>query len=229
MKRIQKAEKLKKISEIQQSSSEITQSYIDKLNSDPEYSLEVDPTNKYNMPNEQKEFIKQYVNLKNANMAAALVGIDNDTAMAYFMSYESQQEIRRINMAMYQKQFSAKLLTLDQIGGWLSSVLMDDVPIADRVKTMDKVRIAQMLIDLNNIKATGINNPASLMSSNVELEIKSLSIQTIKTLLDTTKKKLNTSEPQQIVNDSLTPEENAYISTLPTKDLLQLIDETKKE
>ena len=63
MNRIQKANKKKQLQEIAQirtKTEEVQAEYIGKLDSDPQYSLEVDPLCKYNMSAEQKKFIKCY-------------------------------------------------------------------------------------------------------------------------------------------------------------------------
>ena len=201
-----------------------------ELDENPEYSLVVDPTDKYSMSETQKAFIKNYVNFKSIPMAAELTGIDLDTAKSYFVAWSSQQEIRRINKAMYQRQFSHKLLTIDELGGYLSSLITDEnVPLADRVKTMDKVRIAQMLIDLQLYKNQAINNPAELMDIDLEGEIKELSVQSIKMLLYQKKsKKENKKDIIDVSADDLLPEEEAFLKTLPADELLKLIDETNK-
>ena len=135
---------------IEKQNTQFTTELSKELDENPEFSLEVDPTNKYSMSEEQKRVVKNYCEFKSIPMSAELSGISLDTAKSYFVAYSSQQEIRRINRAMYQKQFSNKLLTIDEISNWLSSLITDEnVPIADRVKTMDKVKIAQISSKFN--------------------------------------------------------------------------------
>lgn len=222
--------KEKDIHQIVKENEEQTLALKTELDENPEYSLVVDPTDKYSMSETQKAFIKNYVNFKSIPMAAELTGIDLDTAKSYFVAWSSQQEIRRINKAMYQRQFSHKLLTIDELGGYLSSLITDeDVPLADRVKTMDKVKIAQMLIDLQLYKNQAINNPTELMDIDLEGEIKELSVQSIKMLLYQKKsKKENKKDIIDASTDDLLPEEEAFLKTLPTNELLKLIDETNK-
>ena len=208
-----------------------------ELASNPEYSLEVDPTDKYSMSDAQKEFIKNYVEFKSIPMAAELSGIDLDTAKAYFLAWSSQQAIRRINKAMYQRQFSHKLLTIDELGSYLSSLIEDeDVPLADRVKTTDKIKIAQMLIDLQLYKNQAIDNPDRLLDLNIEGEIKELSVKSIKMLLYQKKKEGKDNEKKDArdaidaigSDEALLPEEEAFLKTLSADELLKLIDETNK-
>lgn len=218
---------------VEKQNTQFTNELVKELDENPEFSLEVDPTNKYSMSEEQKRFVKNYCEFKSIPMSAELSGISLDTAKSYFVAYSSQQEIRRINRAMYQKQFSNKLLTIDEISKWLSSLITDEnVPIADRVKTMDKVRIAQILIDLQLYKNDAINNPSSLLDTDIETEIKELSVKSIKTLL----KQKNTKEDKKVEvidaiqsKQALSPEEEIFLKTLPTKDILTLLNSSDKK
>lgn len=217
---------------IEQENSSLTESLSAELETNPEFSLDVDPTDKYSMSDEQKTFIKNYVEFKSIPMAAELSGLDIDTAKAYFVAYSSQQEIRRINRAMYQRQFSHKLLTIDELGGYLSSLITDEnVPLADRVKTMDKVRIAQMLIDLQTYKNEGIDDPSKIIDADIEGEIKNLSVKSIKLLIAQNNKKKDEKKKDEVIkmtDSMLSPEEEVFLKTLPTKDILNLIEETSK-
>lgn len=217
---------------IEQENSSLTESLSAELETNPEFSLDVDPTDKYSMSEEQKTFIKNYVEFKSIPMAAELSGIDIDVAKTYFVAYSSQQEIRRINRAMYQRQFSHKLLTIDELGGYLSSLITDEnVPLADRVKTMDKVRIAQMLIDLQTYKNEGIDDPSKIIDADIEGEIKNLSVKSIKLLIAQNNKKKDEKKKDEAIKNAssmLSPEEEVFLKTLPTKDILNLIEETSK-
>lgn len=217
---------------IEQENSSLTESLSAELETNPEFSLDVDPTDKYSMSDEQKTFIKNYVEFKSIPMAAELSGIDIDVAKTYFVAYSSQQEIRRINRAMYQRQFSHKLLTIDELGGYLSSLITDEnVPLADRVKTMDKVRIAQMLIDLQTYKNDGIDDPSKIIDADIEGEIKNLSVKSIKLLIAQNNKKKDEKKKDEAIKNAssmLSPEEEVFLKTLPTKDILNLIEETSK-
>ena len=216
---------------VEEKAQKLQQDYFDELENNPKYSLEVDPENKYDMSETQKMFIKQYVDTKNISTAAYFAGIDNEVAKAYYLAYNSQLEIRRINMAMYQRQFKTKLLSLDEIGGYLSSLLTDsNVADADRLKTTDKLRVAQMLIDLNVTKINALQNPELIIHKDIDNQLKNLSLSTIKDLLNHTDKPVDNDIIYEVTNnDNLTPEESAYLSTLSTNELLNIIETTKKE
>ena len=233
MKRIEKIQKQLASTNLQQIEKENiqrTEELTHELSTNLEFSLDVDPENKYNMSDEQKMFVKNYVEFKSIPMAADLSQIDLETAKMYFIAYSSQQEIRRINRAMYQRQFSQKLLTIDEIGGYLSSLILDEnVPLADRVKTMNKVRIAQMLIDLQMYKHDAINNPDNIIDVDIESQIKDLSVKSIKALLSESNKKDTKKETKNIqLDNALSVEEEAFLKTLPAKDILEILNEGDK-
>lgn len=236
MNKTEKAQQLIKkeqeLATISQDTQALQAAHKEELETNPKYSLEVDPENKYGMSDLQKTFVKHYVEFKNVNTAAELTGIDQEIAKQYFIAYSSQQEIRRINLALYQRQFANRLITLDEIGGYLTSLLTgENVPLGDQLKINDKLRVVQMLIDLNKFKAGAIQDPTVVMARDINVQLKNLSVTTIRQLIKT---KATMDEKQDVIevfdeNSTLTPEEQAYLSTLPTDQLLELIEQTNNE
>lgn len=211
--------------------NELQKAYTDELETNPQYSVEPDPEGKLKMSEVHKNFIRHYVQFKNIQLAAELSEIDIDTARSLFVSYDTQSEIRRINRALYHRQFAAKMLSIDQIGGYLTSLLTDEnVPLADQLKTSDKLRVADMIIRLNELKQQSLEDPANLAMKDIEIEIKTLSVQTIQQMLQTSVnvKDKNAAISQLDPQCKLSIEERAYLSTLPLKDLLEMIETTKK-
>ena len=208
----------------------IEDDYAIELETNPKFSLEVDPTDIYHMPEKQKEFIKWYVQFKNVPLACQLCEIDEREGKSYFMAFSSQQEIRRINMAMYHRQFASKLLSIDEVGGYLSSLLVDaNVPISERLPSKDKLKVAQMIIDLNMLKQKAINEPQEVDAIDITEQIKDLSVKSIKQLIDNSKSPKTAMEKEDIIDainsdNRLTIEEVAYLRTLPLGELLDLLE-----
>lgn len=222
------------MNEIQNISKEVRDlenSYLHELDVNPKYSLEVDPENKYSMTEEEKTFVRLYVDYKSIGTVAEFMDIKTETARAYYLSYKCQQEIRRINLALYQRQFAARLLDLDEIGGYLTSLLTDSfVPDADKLKPKEKLDVAKMIIDINKLKIDSLRQPEILMVKEIDSEIKNLSISTIKRLIyENESVATKNNVIAEIDNDTaLLPEEVALLSTLPTNELLDLIESTNK-
>lgn len=213
----------------------LCEGYKNQLESNPQYSLEVDPLDKYKFSEEQRNFIKYYIQLKNVPAAADLAGIDKAVANQIFMMYNTQQEIRRINLAMYHRQFSNKMLSIDEIGGWLTSILMDEnVSLSDTLSTKDKLAVAKILIELNTLKRDALANPEIIDYTEVEEQLKDLSVNSIKQMLSNANSKKSREEKDKILEaiqetHDFSTEEMAYLKSLPMKDLVELMNEGTKE
>ena len=66
---------------------ELKTRYFNELEKNPKYSLEIDPENKYNFPEDQKKFLKYYVEYKSLPVAAEFAEIDMNMARSYYLSY----------------------------------------------------------------------------------------------------------------------------------------------
>jgi len=234
--------KKEKLSETQNyilnNTDKIIENHVHTLDTNPEYSLIVDPENKYNMSDEQKQFVGLYCETKNLQLVQALMGIDTETSNRYFMSYSSQQEIRRINKAMLQRRFQAKMLNLNEIGGYLSSLITDeDVPLTERLSTKEKLQVAGMIIDLNQLKADTIKNANVIDYKDVEETAKTMSIDAIRTMLSAKKSNKEIISKnfekdkiisQMNVDNVLLPEEIDYLKSLSVAELMQMLNSITK-
>lgn len=207
--------------------------YAAQIDTDPKYSLEIDPLNKYHFTDVQKMFIKYYLDFRNIITVAALCNIDENVAREWFTSPEIQSELRRLNTALYHRQFTKKLLSLDEIGGYLSSLLTDEnLPIVDRLSTTDKLRVADMIVKLNQLKLDTLNNPTIIIEKDLETQIKSLSVDTIRQLLLTQQSTDTQQEDKQQLIDQLdsehilTSEDKTYLMTLSVSELLKMLEDT---
>ena len=222
---------MNEIKDISKQAKELEENYLGELETNPKYSLKVDPENKLELTEQEKEFIRLYVDYKSIATVVEFMGIKMEVARAYYLSYKCQQEIRRLNLALYQRQFAARLLSLDEIGGYLTSLLTDSyIPTADKLKSKEKLEVARMIIDINKLKIDSLKQPEILMVKELDNEIKSLSISTIKRLIyeDSNMHDKNNIITELPVDNELSPEETALLSTLPTNELLDLIESTNK-
>lgn len=198
--------------------------YDKDLKEDPELSLEVDPTNKYHFTEDQKKFIHYYCEFKSILTAGEMAKIDMDKAKDYFIAYSTQSEIRRINRAMYHRQFRAKLLSLDDIAGYLCSLLTDEVPYADRLDTSGKLRVIPLLLQVKQLKAMSVTDPSIIANQHIEDVLRKSSIDVIQKLLNEINSNNPSNPPLTMGSSSLSAEEKEYLNTLPTDELLELIN-----
>lgn len=203
----------------------LEQKYSNEIENNIDYSLEIDPTHKYHFNEKQKKFIKFYLDFKSVASAAELADIDMNTAKEFFVSRSVQEEINRLSLAMYHRQFKTKMIGLDSIGGYLTSLLIDNnVPIVDRLKTTEKLQVIKMLIDLNKFKIESFINPEVLMTKDIESELKNLSIESIKTLLNHKSKQNKNDFITTDYEEVLTDEEQQYLKSLDNSELLDILE-----
>lgn len=209
--------------------------YLDTIKNNPQYSLIVDPENKYNLTLQQKEFIGLYCEFKNIQLAAMMSNLELEEAMTLYSSYPCQQEIRRINLAMYQTQFANKLISLNELGGYLTSLLCDAVPSGDKLSPSDKLKVAQLILDLNKTLKETPNEVKDIIDIPIDTQLKDLSIKSIKALLEANKNKDKIKEEKEKIIesfenfDNFSQEEISFLNTLSTKELLDLLDSMEKE
>lgn len=208
----------------------IINEYNEKLDGDPKYSLEVDPEDKYNLKDYEKTFIKCYTQTKSIAMAKECANVTDEEAKEIYFSYAAQMEIKRINLAMYHRQFMHKLLTIDEIGGWLSSLITDsNVADSDKLTTKDKLKVAEMLLNLHKDKQNIFNRPDVITYKDYDEELKNLSVDSLKLLLETSKSNEKRDEILSQFNlEELSNEEVALLKSMSTEDLLELLNSLTK-
>jgi len=207
-----------------------------ELENNPKYSLKVNPTGELNLNEVEVEFIEHMIQYKNIKfVAGVLMNLDFQEALEIYKRYEVQEEIKRINLAMYARRFSSKMADLDALGGYLTTALTDDnVAVADRLSGKDKLIAVRLLIDLNKIKSEAIEHPEIIDVMAIENDIKNLKVDDIKALIenDTDNDKL-LNKKNEIISEIdkdglLTPEEVAYLRTQSLDELKKLNKDIKK-
>lgn len=205
---------------------------------DPQYSTEPDPTGKLGLSDEQKAFLKAYTDFKSVPLASQLAHIDEKTGQTYFLDPICRNEIRRINLAMYYRKFSKRLLTIDEIGGYLTSMLIDeDVAEVEKLESKDKLAVAKLIIDLNKLKAESFNHPKIFDNVEYSEVVKDLSPDELKRLIDETTKpskaqdQIAATKAELIskISESgyLDPSEIAYLNSCTIEELQKLIKDVE--
>lgn len=223
--------------------NDIGMNYLKSLEDDPKYQIEVDPDNFYEMSSQHKLFVKLFVQYRNLAIVAELMEIDPVLAKDYFTRYATQQEIRRINTAIYHRQVATNIIAFEDIGSYLSSWLIGaDIAEVDRLKKGEKIQVVKLLMDWHKNMREIIQKPEIITVQTIEDEIKELSVANIKQLLATksilklneekkqSKPVPNTDNKDELIahineDNLLSKEELDYLETLSAKDLLALLKE----
>lgn len=208
--------------------------YLEELKNNPTYSLIVDSENKYNFTDDEKEFIGLYCEFKNLAIAAHLSNLGYENSLVFYKTYECQQEIRRMNVAAIHQQFKTKMLSIEEIGSYLSSLIVDNVPAGDRISSEEKVKVAEKLVYIHELLNKGYRNPQEILDKDVDEELKNLSLDALKRLLESNKNKESVDEKDKIIEEIksynlLSEEEIVFLNTLNVHELNNLIDEIERK
>jgi len=212
----------------------VIEHHSENLDNNPQFSLDVDPLGQYHMTDEHKQIIRMYCDTMNPLLVQTVLGISTEDYNAVMSMYSSQEEIRRIMKAKYQRRFATKMLDLNAIGGYLTTMITDEyVPTNERLNSKDKLSAVSMLIELNKLKAEALINPQVVNYGEVEDAAKKMTTTAIKNLLASTKKPNN--EKNDLVsvinsksNNTLLPEEIDYLKSLSTVELMKLLNSLSK-
>lgn len=212
---------------------QVEEEFAQELETNPRFSLEVDPLRQYDLTNVDVEFIKFMVEFKNIRYVSnILMHIEEEEAIAIYKKYEVQEEIKRISLAMYARRFKSKMADLDALGGYLTTALTDEnVPIADRLSGKDKLTAVRLLMELNALKMESWEHPEVVDVVAVENEIKKLNVKDIEKLIE------NSDQDDQVLEKKneliskidkdglLSPEEVTYLRTQSVDELKKLLKE----
>lgn len=209
--------------------------YINEVYTSKKYSLEVDPFNEYNMTENQKTFIRNFVEYNNIPNAAKLSGINEEEALNYYKLMSTQNEIKRIRLARYHRNFAGKMVSLDEIGSYLTAVLIDEVPASERIVGQNKLKVVELLIKVNELKTKVINDPTVIDTIDVEEQIKNLSLSSIENLIKNASKS-NTnnnssiekdeiiSQIQELNDERLTTDEISDLKAMSMESLVEILN-----
>lgn len=204
--------------------------------------FDIDKEDKFHLSPTQKDFIKYYIEFKNIQIAASMVGIDEVTAIEYFKNFGIQEEIERINKEIIIKRFKVSSLNLDQLGSYLTTLITNEnVPLHEQLNKKEKLDAVKLYIQLyQSKKEYEINNNVIDYTNTIsENELEELNIDTIKYLIENKeseeekKKKLEKINQINEMNDyKLTITDKALLNNMSNKEIdkkLEKIIKTKND
>lgn len=193
------------------------------------YTLKVDdkdPSNSYTFNDNEKLFISNWIEYKNVNIVSQIMNIDNDTILNYLNNYYINNEIKKLEEDITKKRLSQKILTLDELQSYLSSLIVDyNVPQNEKLSTKDKISAIKMLTEIKELKAQTINGNNIINAIPETDRLNELSVDTIKSLLNMNNLNKTDEEKKKIINELLS------ISNLSSTEIIELqnkpLDELK--
>ena len=205
-----------------------------ELDTNPRYSLEIDPTGELGMTKQEKEFTKWYIEHRNVAVAAQLAEIPVEDGMAIYKSFACQSELRRIAMVWQLRQLNNSTMSLDHIGSVLTGYVFDQLPESAQLSTKDKMAAMRMIMDIHALKQKVIEDARPIDAIDVEEQIKDLSADALKSLIEKTKSMdVEVEEKEEMIkeldDDSLLSNDDIhYLRTLPVEQLKQLIKDQEE-
>lgn len=210
--------------------------YVEKVKSDSIYSLAVDPDNDYDFSDEHKNFIRLMVEYDDCEYVARRLNITDKKAKEYYFANGTQAEIMRINSAIYHRQFTTKMLNMQEVGGYLTALITDNVQAKNRISAKQKLQAAKMLIDINEKQAKIIDDPTviDVVPESFDEQIKDLGVVALKNLLEANKtKEVNPKISREEIIEQLkmdkhlSDEEAETLNSMDTSELLKLLEDEK--
>lgn len=204
------------------------------LEKDPKYSLDVDPDGKLGLSETQKRFIECYIESRSLPYAAQLAGITEEEAREIYFDPVCKSERTRINRVLNYRRFTRRLLTVDEVGGYLTSMLMDEeVGMGERLTPSDKLKVTRQIVDINRLKLEAYNNPRIFDNVEfVEADTKDMSPEDLKKLIEQTKQNsANTQEEKtELINKinknrEFDSDDLAHFWECSVADLKQILEE----
>lgn len=207
---------------------DVVKGHAKEIESDPKYSLEVDPTDKYMMDDTQKKFVEIYCDVKNVIITCQMMHIPEDYGMQLFSMYAVKKEIERINIAKLHRRINTKMFDYAQLGGYLTTLLTEEnVPLAEHLTVKDKLQVVDRLLEINKTLSEVANKPIEAKPLEIEEHLKELSVDAIKALLE---KDDEHEEKKKLIDKikastDVSIEEEAFLKTMSLKELLSLLNQ----
>lgn len=185
----------------------------------------------------ERKFITLWIEFKNISLVAQMMKLEQDEILSMLSEKAVRNEIDRISAMRVKKRFAERIMTLDDMEGYLTSLVTDKgVPFAERLNEKDKLNALKLLLEVKDMKAGGLAEPSTLDNLPIEDEIKELSVDTIKELLSRKIDNPKALEENRAIRQkavlaipNATPNESADISSMTPKELLNMLDRLEKE
>lgn len=186
---------------------------------------DVDESGSYSFTEEEKLFIRLWVEFKNLNIVAESMSISNEDASKMFSNYYVTSEIRRLEKEVTKLRLAQKIMTLDEMEAYLSSLVIDySIPMGERVSPRDKLAAVKLLMEIKQIKGEAFQGNTTVINALPTADkLDSLSTDAIRALISADDASQTAEEKEKIINELIS------ISNLSTEEKLELRGKSVKE
>lgn len=140
-----------------------------------------------NLSNSQRDFITIFYQTNSLNMTKNLLNLSVDDVVFLYKDPLVRDILRKLEVERQKKLFKRKMLSLEELGIYLSNHLVDyDLPLSEKFDNKEKLDASKLLLDIHKTMNSYVENPNVLMSqTNIknELNIEKLEVSELKELL----------------------------------------------
>lgn len=145
-------ERLKKLKEALRSLDEDCEEFREYASS---LEFHIDAQNEYFMTDIQKEFVFLYTQYHDPFVVGEMLHLTLEETFEVWSNYYVKRALEQLGKIMFYKQLAVKLDSIDELGGYLTSLLTDqNIPECDKLSPKEKLSICDLIIKLNEYKAT---------------------------------------------------------------------------
>lgn len=170
----------------------------------------------------QKDFLFIFFQTNSLTTTKNYLNISLEDVVKIYKDPLIQDILRILQLHRHREIFKMKMLNLEEIGSYLSNQLLDlNLGEADRLTPKEKLEATKLLLDVHTKLNNSIQNPIELDSYQIlDMQLKNLSISTIKSLLNSDKKNSlsqssNSIDNSDNSNQSHSFQESILLNTTP--------------
>lgn len=163
-----------------------------------------------NLTDIQQKFVFLYRDHHDPFIVGSILELTDEETFELWSNKSVQTALERLNKKLFHEQILQRLVSIDELGGYLTSQLLDD-----SVDSDTKLAICKMLIDLNKLKATLFTKPTNFIYKNIPKE--PFTISKINKFLKSYAKPQHHQDVLTRLPPQVSLSERNFLDTLPNK------------
>lgn len=150
--RLKKQQKLRAFKEALCSLDKECEEYKEYVSS---LEFHLDTQNEYFMTDIQKEFVFLYTQYHDPFVVGEMLHLTLEETVEVWSNYYVKRALEELAKILFHKQLVTKLDSVDELGGYLTSLLTDqNIPECNKLSSKEKLSVCDLIIKLNEFKAT---------------------------------------------------------------------------
>lgn len=191
-------------------------------------TLEIDPQN--HLESIQKQFVQWFIEYHSVLAVKHRMNLTTSECIEIYNNRLVQYELSRLFRNLFVQQITNKIATIDILGGYLTSMLIDDTGRQEVYVPSTKIQISKLIIELNKFKAQAFMNPTDFASKEVSIDTKKLTTSSIRKLIEQESKLQDKYfQISRLQGLNVLPTEKDFLLTLPLDQLTDIVNKKLEE